>query len=431
MGSYLGYGLQAGVQGFQSGFNMGQMKWQRNEKKRLEKKQEELMESSTIFNNMVSTAGDDGFYSDDEQMKINAAYTALTYEVKERVDGSMKAMQAMDKKTVEANNQWMDYIREGIEGLDAKNVQGIFDFVRPNIQGEKGLLALDALESITKKRQGIVKEEKAWEQVGKLPSGMRVPYLEQEGIPMPEPPPEAPADLSVADKKYNWAIDNYKAGKISFEQLSNFMGTAGGGTQDLTAKQQEVELMKQHGATTEEIKNKLLGISKAGVTPEGEITAGQKRSWDMASSVMFGSSDWVTGISKPGIISQNISNKLNMGQVLTEEENTEIRNNYNAIRETLPDEIKSIIESQLRRYGISLEAPIATPEPVTTTPEKQPGMIEKGVTAVKDWLGMKGTPEAGETGKDYTTMEEEELYNLAIAGDKLAYEEAKRRGLIK
>jgi len=106
-------------------------------------------------------------------------------------------------------------------------------------------------------------------------------------------------------------------------------------------------------------------------TPEGEITAGEKRTFDMVSSVMFGSSDWVTGISKPGIISMDISNKLNMGQPLTEEEMTEIRNNYNAIKDTLPGEIQSGIESQLKRFGISLEAP--TPEPVPTpTPEPEP-----------------------------------------------------------
>jgi len=180
-------------------------------------------------------------------------------------------------------------------------------------------------------------------------------------------------------------------------------------------------------------------------TPEGEITAGQKRTWDMASSVLFGSSDWVTGISKPGIISQSISGKLNMGQPLTKEENTEVRNNYNAIKGTLPDEIKSVIESQLKRYGIPLEEPIATTEPVTTTP-KQPGIIDKGVTAVKDWLGMKGTPEAGKiptpkvpTGEKEAlipTMSNQELHDTLMNTDpsdpiyKSLYDEAVKRGLI-
>ena len=44
---------------------------------------------------------------------------------------------------------------------------------------------------------------------------------------------------------------------------------------------------------------------------------------------------------------------------------------------------------------------------------------------------MQGIPIKQEPQKDYTNMNEEELYNLAMAGDKLAYEEAKRRGFIK
>jgi len=114
-----------------------------------------------------------------------------------------------------------------------------------------------------------------------------------------------------------------------------------------------------------------------------------------------------------------------MGQPLTDDEKAEVRNNYNSIKGTLPEEIKSIIESQLQRYGIHLEASVITPEP-TTTPEPEP----------KKWweFWKKETkPELGpgEAEKDYSTMSEEELYNLAIAGDKEAYEEAKRRGFFK
>lgn len=107
------------------------------------------------------------------------------------------------------------------------------------------------------------------------------------------------------------------------------------------------------------------------ITPEGEISAGEKRTWDMASLVLFGSSDWVTGISKPGIISVMISNKLNMGQPLTDEEKSEVRNNYNMIKGTLPAEIINNVESQLKRYGIPLEEPTVEPTP-EITPEPEP-----------------------------------------------------------
>ena len=187
------------------------------------------------------------------------------------------------------------------------------------------------------------------------------------------------------------------------------------------------------------------------VTPEGEITAGEKRTFDMASSIMFGSSDFVTGISKPGIISSMISSKLNMGQSLTDEEQTEIRNNYNAIKGTLPSEVISIVESQLQRYGISLVEPTpeVTPEITpTTTPEPEPkkwwefwkgetpkmqpiwGLEEKKLEAPEIPKSVTITKKKV-TMKNYSTMSEEKLYKLAMAGDKEAYEEAKRRGLIK
>ncbi|MBA7578153.1 hypothetical protein ES708_20009 [subsurface metagenome] len=196
-------------------------------------------------------------------------------------------------------------------------------------------------------------------------------------------------------------------------------------------------------------------------TPEGEITAGEKRSWDMASSVLFGSSDFVTGISKPGIISSMISSKLNMGDPLTEEEKTEVRNNYNAIKGTLPSEIINVVESQLKRYGISLEAPepTITPEVPPVTP--QPGILQRGIDKVKSIIGggpdmkpiwgLEGETPKGEIPKEAPPMkvpteEKEAMIPMmtkkeleeAIKGldpsdpmYKLLYDEAVKRGYIK
>ena len=91
-GDYSGYFLQGLSKGIQSGFDMGQMKWQMNEKKRLQKKQEEMIEAAGVFNNMVAQRGEDGSYSDDDMMKITTSYMALSYDVKGRVDGTYKAI---------------------------------------------------------------------------------------------------------------------------------------------------------------------------------------------------------------------------------------------------------------------------------------------------------------------------------------------------
>ena len=278
MTGYGGYFLQGLSSGLQSGFNMGQMKWQQNEKKKLAKKQDEMLESATIYNSMVAQLGEDGVYSDDDMMKINTAYMALGYDVKERVDGTYKAIQAMDKRKVDQNYQWFEMLPSILEGVDPSDAQGIIDAIRPNISGEKGLLTFEALTEITRKKNEAAqkKPEDIWGQAGTLPQDIRPDYLRSKGIDIPQPV-EAPADLTVADKKYNWAIDNYKAGKINFEQLSQFMGTSIDKSQDLTTKEQEVELMKQYGATTEEIKNKLLGTGGTETAPE---TVSTLKNWE-------------------------------------------------------------------------------------------------------------------------------------------------------
>lgn len=384
MAGYLGYFLQGMQSGIQTGTQLLEMKWKKDQKKKLEQKEAELTEAASIFNNAVSTAGEDGFYSDDEIMKIDAMYIALAYEVKGRVEGSYKAMQAMDKKVVEENNQWFDYLKEGLEGLNAKDVQSLVDFVRPHIKGEKGLLTLEALEIMEEKRRGIEAERPGVE-VFPSAEALRVKYPKagvkytDEGyVPtFAEPTTEEPT-VTFSEKRFNWKIEQYNQGRITLNQLLESEGI------DMlpekaTGLEKQIQDIKTEGKRAgiestkinKAIQDKILGKSEAKVTPEGEISAGEKRTFDMASSVMFGSSDWVTGISKPGIISMDISNKLNMGQKLTEEENAEVRNNYNAIKETLPSEIQSVIESQLKRYGIPLEAPVIEPEPLPPPKTKE------------------------------------------------------------
>ncbi len=257
MAGTLGHFISGVASGLQPGFNMGQMKWQQNEKKKLEKKQEEILQSATVFNEMVAKAGEDGFYSDDEKMKINTSYMALGYETKERVDGTYKAIQAMDKQTIEANNKWFDYVTETTKDMKSAEAQVIFDTVRPFISGEKGLQTYAARENIIKKKSEVAKGEKPWERISSLPSEYRVPYLEQEGIDIPEPTPGQP---TASDAKLNFAISSYNAGKISFDELSKYMGTYIA-PEKISAKREEIELAKQYGATDEEIKKKLLGVT--------------------------------------------------------------------------------------------------------------------------------------------------------------------------
>ena len=233
MAGYGGYFLGGMASGLKSGFNLGQMKWQQNEKKKLQKKQDEMLEASSVFNNMVAQLGEDGSYSDDDMMKINTSYMALGYDVKERVDGTYKAIQAMDKKTIEANYQWFDLVLDSTQGMTSGDAQGIFDTVRPFVSGEKGLQTYEALESITKKRADISQNappapEDVWGQAGVLPMETRPDYLRSRGIDIPQPAitPEAPPteleSQGNTKKKLDYA---YNTGNASyFNQTAKSLG---------------------------------------------------------------------------------------------------------------------------------------------------------------------------------------------------------------
>ena len=155
MAGYGGYFLQGLSSGLQSGFNMGQMKWQQNEKKKLEKKQQEMEETASVFNQMVAQLGEDGSYSDDDMMKIYTSFMSLGFDVKERVDGTYKAIQAMDKKTMEQNYQWFDFVIEATSGMKSADAQEIWDTVRPFVSGEQGSQMYEAFENISQKKADI------------------------------------------------------------------------------------------------------------------------------------------------------------------------------------------------------------------------------------------------------------------------------------
>jgi len=228
MAGNLGYFLGGMASGLKSGFNMGQMKWQQNEKKKLQKKQDEMLEASSVFNNMVAQLGEDGSYSDDDMMKINTSYMALGYDVKDKVDGTYKAIQAMDKKTIDANYQWFDLVLDSTNGMKSGDAQGIFDTIRPFVSGEKGLQMYEALESITKKKADIAPPPEIFTSAeavrGKYPeAGVR--YTDKGYVPTlgePEAPPTEIDLMAENKKKLDYA---YNTGNASyFNQTAKSMG---------------------------------------------------------------------------------------------------------------------------------------------------------------------------------------------------------------
>jgi len=395
---YLGYGLRAGVEGFKSGFNMGQMKWQQNEKKRLEKKQEELNQAATVFNQMVNQMGEDGAYSEDDIMKINTAYMALGYQAKEMVDGTYKAIQTMDKKTIEENYKVFDYVIETTNDMKSADAQVIFDTFRPFVTGEKGLQMYEAYESISKKKSEIGQAPKEYDPLdvykatpsANMPYGMTEQMGSMAGFNMPGEMPTAPTstqpqtELDKQAETDKWLDSAYKSGNANyFNQIAKQRGSPA--TFDTYKQGYE----KPAGAG---------GVAPKAVDPN---------------DVLFGTN----GIMK---------DYINSGSQLGEQQKTEIRNNYNIIKPSLSAEVRTQVEDYLQQIGIDLNPPTEAPIPEPTPEAPQPNLLQKGANAVKNWLGQKGTPKP----TDYATMTEEVLFKLASEGDQLAYEEAKRRGII-
>jgi len=265
---YLGYGLKSAVQGFQTGFNMAQqkseMEWQKKKKKELEEKELKIKEGAALYSSLVSQVYADNVVSEDEMMKLNTAYLAAGYEVQAVIKDTHNAIQSMDKNKLEQDLAWLDLFADMTEGLDPKDTQGTFDMIKGNIKSEKGINLFDAYGSLQTKKYEVAKEEEPWKKAAVLPSEARIPFLEQEGVEMPEVAPTV-KEPTFNEKRFNWKIDQLKAGNITTDQFLKSEGMYIA-PEKKTSLESEIDLMIKYGATNEEIKDKLMGKGGGGTT---------------------------------------------------------------------------------------------------------------------------------------------------------------------
>ena len=222
MAGYLGYALQAGVQGFQSGFNMAQqkqeMKWKKAQMKKLEEKELKIQEGAALYSNLIKQYGADGMYSEDEIMQLNTAFLSAGYEVQAVIKDTHNAIQTMDKNKLEQDFAWLEMFADMTEGLSYKDIQSAFDTIKGNIKSEKGLNLFDAYFRLQEKRHEIAKEEEPWKRAAVLPAEVRPGYLRQEGVEIPEAEPTVKAP-TFNEKRFNWKIEQYNKGNITLDQL--------------------------------------------------------------------------------------------------------------------------------------------------------------------------------------------------------------------
>lgn len=192
MAKYGGFFLKGLAGGLQTGLNMGlqiqEMKWQKEQRKKLEEKQRKIEESVANIGNLFKQYGADNAYSDIEIMQLNTAILASVPEVQAVFKGAVNNIQTMNKSKLEEDLQWLDLFIDWTEGLDPKDVQGIFDTVKGRIQTEKGKNLLTAYENIHKKRYEAAqaRPEDVWGKAAILPQEVRPEFLRAKGVEIPE-----------------------------------------------------------------------------------------------------------------------------------------------------------------------------------------------------------------------------------------------------
>ena len=378
------------TEGFSTGFSVVSAI---KEKQKAKKATEELQATLQDWKD----SGYEPTYVDKLMMGVTAQSIGSTYaQLFNTIANSKDSydQEKMSQSSIDLRN-YNDNVIEVAKMIDTAKKNGTLDL----IDWEKiaSILNID-ISSLTKEKIAALKsgadaEEKrkqSLEVMKSIPEESRISYGQETGIISKEfQPTTTPKTAGISD--YNGAanfLKNYANSKMSdtdFYKIRDGIATKFG--LDLSTMTRE-----------------------SLVTPE-KVPAPTKVKVQDPNDVLFGTN----GIMK---------NYINSGSQLGDEQKTEIRNNYNLIKPSLSADIRMQVEDYLKQIGIDVNAVAPIPEP-TPEPTEQGGGFHP-ITAVKNWLGMKGTPQQ----QDYTSMSDDQLADLALTGDQAAIDELKRRGLL-
>jgi len=446
MAGYGGYFLQGLASGLESGVNLGmkltQLRWAKQKKKEMDDLQAKMSDTWNTIGQEIISLANDGQLSDDDLLKVYTITIAAPYQMQDYMQNLRNSLSQFNTKDFDKQMEYVRSFYEYAQGLDPKDIDTLYETFRKQITNPHALTLFEVADKKLRHEYEMAQEAptpevfRSVEELREKYPNAGYTYSASAGgyVPTYREPEKAEVP-TVKASDYTTAV-NYLS-KFKYAKPEIFEKIKAG-------YQKQFPHLDLSAITQESLRE-----PKIEQVPEGEVTAGEKRSWDMASSVLFGSSDWVTGISKPGIISTTISNKLNMGQPLTNEEKAEVRNNYNLIKDTLPSEVQNIVESQLRRYGIPLEEiPEPTPAPTlepTPEPKKRWWEFWKKETPTETPTETPipkteeiPTPKMSTEQKEaliplMTKKELEDLIKTLDSSDplyKLVYDEAVRRGYI-
>lgn len=440
-----GYFLQGLAGGLQSGMNMGQqlqeMQWKKDQQKKLDDKQQKIADGATMFSNLVKQFGADNIYTDDEIMQLNAAYLSSSYDVQAVIKDTNDAIQSMNKSKLEQDYKWLDLYTDWIDGLDPKDVGGIFETVKGQIQSKQGKQVLEAYTNIYNKKYKA--KPKAFASPAESQAanpGAGYEYNKDLGGYIPtyqKPITTEPKAAGISD--YNGAanyLKNYANSNMSDENFNKIRdGIATKFGLDLSGMTRESlkETSKQENvyySSGEEAMSNSPDIANMDKEPVMVDVNRWKVNYirkTKGTGEDITIQDYLFNDTKGyGIISGKDMNAL------TEQDKIDITNIHNTKKQFLSPEVLQKVEEYLTGFGIDLNPPATSePKPTPESEVKQPGFFSKFNEKVKAY-GKNLQEKFSGTQKDYTTMTIDELYELADKqNDAGAYAELKKRGYIK
>lgn len=407
MASYGGFflkGLAGSLQGMPQ--RIYDIRWKKKQEEKLQKKQDELMEIASSYRRTADELGADGWYSDDDMMKLNAITITGGTEFQEIIKETHNHIQGMYDSQVEKDFELVDSFIEMSKGMNLKDLDESLEKIRGFVKSEGALNKLAAYESLSEKKHEIQPTVETFPTAGAVTeaypeAGFK--YTEEGYVPTFQKP-EAP---TMADEKsavtllrtfINATPEQFEAQKVRIEERTGL---------DLSVYTQDI--LKETGSeifnlydTPEEVMNNVKASLGLTVIPKRDTKTGKYYGSFSKKTTTGGGidiNDILFGTN--GIMKDYISS----GSQLGDEQRIEIRNNYDIIKPSLPKDIQIQVEDYLKQIGIDVTEAIPKPDVI---PKKKPFWQA-------DW-------------KYYQSLTDEELYYLADKeDDRKAYEELKKR----
>jgi len=243
-------GLAGGIQtGLNYGMNAAQIRWQIEQKKRLEKEKEKMQEVWTNFSQSAQEIYESGEISQETERKLYALLFTLPPELQASANNLLTAVNKNDKAAVEKEFNNLQMVMDVLEStggrIDDEALDGLINLLNPENQ-QKITAVMDAYKSVPEQPADI------WAQAGKLPQEIRPEFLRARGEEIPEVPPTERAPTAIDQK-----IAGIEALPIPEDQkLKMKIKVYGGGD---TALEQKIQKAYEHGATDEEVKDMIVG----------------------------------------------------------------------------------------------------------------------------------------------------------------------------